>query len=336
MEIVRSSTVRMLHSSLVAEVRRIVANHAADFGWDEASIGTASLIATEMATNLVKHARDGTLIVNSRTGNDVGQLQIVSIDRGPGISDVSQCLKDGYSTAGSPGTGFGAVKRLSNTFDVLSTPGKGTIVLADYAPAQTPPVQAGQFEVGAFAVARDGERDCGDAWAVRNGAGSLTVMVCDGLGHGSAAADAARAAVDAFRASVTLEPKALLELAHDALKPTRGAALAFATIDIGARELRYCGVGNICALVVHPGGARHLVSHNGIVGHRAARIAQFSSPWDSGADLVMHSDGVSGRWRPEEWPGLWQRKPAMIASAIWRDHSRGNDDATVLVARQAR
>ena len=336
MEIIRSNAVRMSHSSLLTEVRRIVIDHAAAFGWDDAAVGTASLIATEMATNLVKHAQDGTLIINSQAGADRRQLQIVAVDRGPGIADVARCLEDGYSTAGSPGTGFGAVKRLSSAFEVLSTPGKGTIVLADYAPKPTAAAQAERFEVGAFAVARHGEQECGDAWAVRNGGDTLTVMVCDGLGHGDAAAQAARAAVESFRHSVALEPKALLELAHDALKPTRGAALAFAAIDTRARELRYCGVGNISALVVRASGVRHLVSHNGIVGHRAARIAQFNSPWASDADLVMHSDGVSGRWQPQEWPGLWVRKPTIVASAIWRDHSRGNDDATVLVAREAR
>ena len=336
MEVIRSSAVRMLHSSSVTEVRRVVSDHAADFGWDEASVGTASLIATEMATNLVKHARDGTLIINSQTESGRGLLQMVAVDRGPGIGDVTRCMEDGYSTAGSPGTGFGAVKRLSKTFDVLSTPGKGTIVVADYAPKQTSPARRDPFEVGAFAVARHGESECGDAWAARNGGDILTVMVCDGLGHGTAAAHAARAAVESFRNAVVLEPKALLELAHDALKATRGAALAFAAIDTKALELRYCGIGNISAVIVRGDSARHLVSHNGIVGHRAARIAQFSSPWDASADLVMHSDGVSGRWRPDEWPGLWARKPATIASAIWRDHSRGNDDATVLVARETR
>ena len=336
MEVVRSSAVRMLHSSLVTEARRIATTQGVAFGWDSASIGTATLIATELATNLVKHARDGTLIINSQTGRDRSQLQMIAVDRGPGMTDVSRCLQDGYSTAGSPGTGFGAVERLSNAFNVLSTPGKGTIIIAEYAPKTRMADDHDRFEVGAFAVARLGESACGDGWAVRNDGDTLTVMVCDGLGHGVAAADAAAAAVGSFRSSVALEPKALMELAHEALRPTRGAALAFAAIDGKAGALRYCGVGNISGVIVRASGARHLVSHDGIVGHRAARIAQYSSPWDAGADLVMHSDGVSGRWRPEEWPGLWARKPAIVASAIWRDYSRGNDDATVLVARETR
>lgn len=336
MEIARSSALRIAHPTLVAAARRLVGDHAAALAWDAPAIGTAHLIVTELATNLLKHACDGTLIVSSRREDGRGSLQLVAIDRGPGMMDVARCLEDGYSTAGSPGTGFGAVQRLASRMEVLSTPGKGTIVVADYAPPEPRSARAPRFDIGAFAVARQGETECGDAWAAKVVDGALAVMVCDGLGHGAAAAAAARAAQDVFRTSVALEPKSLLELAHQSLRGTRGAALAFALIDPNAAELRYCGIGNICAHIVHRSSVRHLVSHDGIVGHRAARIAQFTSCWEHDADLVMHTDGVSGRWRPEEWPGLWVRGPSAIAAAIWRDHSRAADDATVLVARERR
>jgi len=160
-------------------------------------------------------------------------------------------------------------------------------------------------------------------------------MVSDGLGHGESAAQASQLAVQAFDSSLKLDPKALMERAHETLKPSRGAALAFASIDLGRGEVRFCGVGNISAAVVDGTNVRHLVSHNGIVGHRAVRITEFTAVWPAGASLVMHSDGVSARWRSDEWPGLWHRDPTLIAAALWRDHQRGNDDATVLVARVA-
>lgn len=336
MEVVRTDVVRMSHSSAVAEVRRIVADHGRAMRWHAEATGTASLIATELATNLVKHARDGLLIFNRRVDDACAHLQMVAADRGPGMTDVARCLEDGYSTAGSPGTGFGAVRRMSSAFDVLSTPGKGTIVVAEYSPGGKARAQAERMKVGALSVPREGEQECGDAWASKSQGDLLLVMVCDGLGHGGAAAVAARAATEVFRTSIALEPKALMERAHEALRPTRGAALAFTAIDLGRQEVRFCGVGNISAVLVHTSGTRHLVSHNGIVGHRAARIAEFISPWQPGTTLLMHSDGVSARWRPEEWPGLWLREPVVVAATLWRDHGRGTDDATVLVAREAR
>lgn len=336
MEVTRSDAIRVTHTSAVAEVRRIVATHAAAFGWGAEAEGAANVIATELATNIAKHAREGIVVVNSGTEGTGGHLQMVAMDRGPGMADVARCLEDGYSTTGSPGTGFGAVRRMSRTFDVFSTPGKGTLIAAAYAPTwkgkEKEDASAGP-QLGVICVARDGEDVCGDTWAARHERGRLTVMVCDGLGHGALAAQASRLARECFMTSVVLDTKSLMEALHEALKPSRGAAVAIASVDLRNGVLTYCGVGNITGVVVNGGETRNLVSHNGIVGHRAARIAEFSAACPPGSSLVMHSDGVSGRWRPEEWRGLWHRDPTLIASALWRDYSRGTDDSTVLVAR---
>ena len=332
MEVIRSDAIRVTHSSAVAEVRRIVATHAAAFGWGAEAEGAANVIATELATNIAKHAREGIVVVNSGTEGKGGHLQMVAMDRGPGMADVARCLEDGYSTVGSPGTGFGAVRRMSRTFDVLSTPGKGTLIAAAYAPTWKEGERAGP-QLGVICVAREGEDVCGDIWAARREGDRLIAMVCDGLGHGALAAQAAALARHCFMSSVVLEAKPLMEAMHDALKPSRGAAVAIAAVDLRTGVLTFCGVGNITAVVVNGHETRHLVSHNGIVGHRATRIAEFGATCRPGSSLVMHTDGVSGRWRPEEWGGLWQRDPTLIASALWRDYSRGTDDATVLVAR---
>ena len=332
MEVTRSDAIRIAHTSAVAEVRRIVATHAASFGWGAEAEGAANVIATELATNIAKHAREGIVVVNSGTDGRAGHLRMVAMDRGPGMADVARCMEDGYSTAGSPGTGFGAARRMSRSFDVLSTPGKGTLIAAAYAPTWKEPESADP-QLGVICVAREGEEVCGDIWAVRREGSRLVAMICDGLGHGALAAQAARLAHECFMTSVVLDPKALMEALHAALKPSRGAAAAVASVDLRTGALAFCGVGNITAVVVDGHETRHLVSHNGIVGHRAARIAEFGATCRPGSSLVMHSDGVSGRWRPEEWGGLWQRDPLLVASALWRDHSRSTDDATVLVAR---
>ena len=184
-----------------------------------------------------------------------------------------------------------------------------------------------------LAQPKEGEVVNGDAWAHRWLDRRLAIIVCDGLGHGYEAAKSAVRAIECFNGSGWATPKELLDLANEALRPTRGAAAALAVIDPVERRVRFCGVGNITAVVVNGSQTRHLVSHNGIVGHRARRLAEFGAHCSPGGTLVMHTDGVSGRWRPEEWAGLWHRNPTLLASALWRDHSRGNDDAAVLVAR---
>ena len=108
------------------------AAHAAagDAGFREEASYRAGLVATELATNLVKHASGGEILVRCSERAGHGEVEIISIDRGPGIADVSRAMEDGRSTAGSAGTGLGAVRRLSDEFDVFSQPGRGTVILA--------------------------------------------------------------------------------------------------------------------------------------------------------------------------------------------------------------
>src|SRR5262245_60096342 len=99
--------------SEIAHVRREVSAVAKGIGFDEAKIGKVALIVTEACANVVKHAHSGELIVRELNGDGAG-LEVLALDKGPGIPSVADALRDGYSTAGTPGTGLGAVQRLSD------------------------------------------------------------------------------------------------------------------------------------------------------------------------------------------------------------------------------
>jgi hypothetical protein len=66
------------------------------------------------------------------------------------------------------------------------------------------------------------------------------------------------------------------------------------------------------------------------------RVQEFSYPWEPDATLVVHSDGLSTRWRPESYPGLQRHDPAVMAGVLFRDFARARDDASVIVVREAR
>ena len=115
-------------ASQVAEVRRHVAALAGKLGFSETDAGKAAIVATEAATNLAKHAVQGEVIVRSLVAPDRNGIEILALDKGPGMVNVAQSLRDGYSTAGSPGTGMGAMSRLARSFDLHSAPeGHGSI-----------------------------------------------------------------------------------------------------------------------------------------------------------------------------------------------------------------
>ncbi|HET9606313.1 MAG TPA: SpoIIE family protein phosphatase, partial [Nitrospira sp.] len=154
------------------------------------------------------------------------------------------------------------------------------------------------------------------------------------LGHGVIASDAATAIIDAVRlAPARLSPVEIVEAAHQAAKPTRGAAFGVAVLDEADGVVRFAGVGNIAAVVVNGAARRHLVSHNGIIGHEYRKLSEFSHPWQAQSVLLLHSDGIGTQWDRERYPGLLARDPSLIAAVLYRDFKRGRDDATIVVLK---
>src|SRR5262245_2578260 len=323
--------------SQVGAARRAALDLAYDLGLEESVTGQLSLIVTEAGTNLVKHGGGGQLILRGSDEGGGKYVEVVALDQGPGMVNVALCLEDGYSTAGSPGTGLGALRRLASEFDIYSRQGHGTAVLArirDRARSRAANGH-GRIQTGTLCVPKPGEEACGDAWEEELRASGATLMVADGLGHGPGAAEAAEASVTTFRALRGRPPLARLEAIHAALRSTRGAAVAVADVDLATRVVRFAGLGNISARLVRGSHVRHLVSHNGTAGHSARRIDEFTYPWATGDVLVMHSDGLSTQRDLEAYPGLIERDPSLVAAVLYRDFTRGRDDVAVLVAREA-
>jgi anti-sigma regulatory factor (Ser/Thr protein kinase) len=304
-------------------------------GFADKDIGNLALVVTEAATNLVKHAVGGQLLWRALERDHGVGLEILALDRGPGITNVGECLRNGYSTAGSPGTGLGAIARLATEFDIYSLPGKGTALLARlWSGRLSVPGPVPALELGVVCLAKPGEQVCGDGWTQVVQADRQVLLVADGLGHGPDAATAAQAAVQVLREHPALAPAALIEAAHAVLRSTRGAALAVAELNPGQQAVRFAGVGNIAGVVFNAGSSRHLVSHNGTVGHTLRKVQEFSVPWPPGALLILHSDGLATHWNLTAYPGLLGRDPSLIAGVLYRDYTRGHDDVTVLILKQ--
>jgi serine/threonine-protein kinase RsbT len=95
------------------------------------STGDATLIATaisELARNIVSYARKGEITLKIVSASVRQGILIVASDNGPGIPDIRQAMRDGFSTSGSLGLGLPGVRRLMDEFEITSQPGKGTMV----------------------------------------------------------------------------------------------------------------------------------------------------------------------------------------------------------------
>ncbi|GAB2865385.1 SpoIIE family protein phosphatase [Streptomyces deserti] len=321
---------------------------SAHAGLDPDRTAIAALVATELATNLLKHAGGGRIVINlverthAASVTRRSSVQLLSLDHGPGITDVASALRDGCSTAASSlGAGLGTCLRISNDFDLHSAPGRGTVAIAriNHEPAsrQAPPDQfPSRPRTGGINVPLFGANDSGDAWSrVRSGT-RLTLMLADGLGHGAKAAHASTAAVEELRRAAHLPPAEILRRLHTALRPTRGAAVAVAQLDSDTEHLCFAGVGNVGARLHTAGTWKPLVSHPGIVGAAfPATVPVQSAPWRRDSVLVLHSDGLPSRWTPPHDALLLAHDPAVVAAAILRDAGSDarpvRDDTSVAV-----
>ena len=325
-------------SSHVGTCRRAAKELSERHGADESISGKASIVATELANNIVRHAGSGEMLIQILEDGVSPQLEILAIDRGQGMIDVSKCLQDGYSTAGTMGTGLGAVSRFSAEFDIFSVEDGGTVVLSriplkkNYSSARQPSNRA-TLEMGAISIPVAGEIECGDTWRAASDDNNIAMLVVDGLGHGPQAAAASQAAAAAFGSMPFDSPAQMMKNLHEILIGSRGAAAACALLNKATEKIEYAGIGNICSSVVVSERPQGMVSHNGILGVQMPSARQFAYEWPSGQPMIMHSDGISTRWSLSAYPGLSIRHPAIIAAVLYRDFSRKRDDATVLVAR---
>jgi anti-sigma regulatory factor (Ser/Thr protein kinase) len=317
----------------VGEARRAGLRLAASLGMDEVKSGELGILITEAARNAVLHGGGGQIVICPiPNGPGSTRIDVLALDKGPGIKDLGRALEDGFSTSGTPGTGLGAMRRMAGVFDIFSN-AQGTAVLIQLTQKEPSSAIRSKVEISGLAVPLSGERFCGDQVAWEQTPERTMIVAVDGLGHGVDAAEAANEAIRIFHAHAQESPGALLRRIHDALKKTRGAAAAIAELRPLSGLLTYAGVGNISGNVVSSVMGRSLVSHNGTLGHIVTRIQEFKVDWPRDGILIMHSDGLQTRWDLSSYPGLTARNPAVIAGVLFRDFRRQRDDSSVVVAR---
>ena len=260
-------------------------------------------------------------------------IELVTIDSGPGLQDVSAAMQDGHSTSGTLGIGLGAIRRLADFCDLYSVPGHGTALVARFWPVPREHVPRGAASRRCAGLIRPitGETECGDAYGVLRTDDTVTAVFCDGLGHGPLAAIAANQAVRAVLDGPVGDPAAAVARAHSRMGHTRGGALA--VVQVTGRLVRFCGLGNVAAVIMANGTRKSMLSVPGIAGHQARAIRQFEYDAPPGAAVILHSDGLSSRWSPDSLPGVTGRDPLVAAAALLAEAGTHRDDASVLVLK---
>jgi serine/threonine protein phosphatase PrpC len=180
-----------------------------------------------------------------------------------------------------------------------------------------------------------GAGPCGDLEAVVVGNRASVFAVADGLGHGSEAAAAAKAAAAVIQQGADTDITQLMTDCHQALRRTRGAALSIAVFSWSNSSMIWLGVGNVGAILARGDTsarpARHaLLLRGGVVGYRMPSLRPEVLPVYPGDTLIMATDGIASAYENEPTDA---RDPKQLARDILERHGKESDDALVLVAR---
>lgn len=303
-------------------------------GFPAPALDDLAIVTEELASNLVKHRTLRGRIEAYYVADSLRQgIEVRSIDDGPGILDVSRAEADGVSSRGTNGSGLGAVRRLTDSCEIVSAPGSGTHIMCrkwlPLDPVTVPCPMAVSVRTRCF----PGEAVCGDQYFVEQGHSLFTGCVIDGCGHGPHAAQAAIVALQYVKDNFKRPVSEVFEGVHRVCQGTRGAAMTFVQIDLLKRRYVYAGVGNVTLRVAGHNAFKAGVVTPGTLGVVLRKVQVYEDAWVPGSILFLCSDGVSDRWRNEEVCVLQEKPVQVLSEYLCSGYGRPDDDVTILVAR---
>lgn len=301
-------------------------------GFTEKRIAEIDIIVAEIVTNLVKHAGGGQVLAKLIEENGIQGLELISIDNGPGMTDVTRMVTDGVTTKNTLGHGLGAMKRLSDVFQIYSLKNWGTVILIRV--FDKLPVKAFKTEIRSVIIPKPGETASGDDFFSIVNKEHVKLFLGDGLGHGPEAAKAMQVAGDAFMECPHTDPVDIIRYINVAVKRTRGMVGTVAVFDLASRCWRICGVGNIITKVCGPGINKNYLAYNGIIGLNVPNTLNAQViPYDEGQYILMSSDGLKTRWDTNKYTSIMRYDLSILCASLIKDFARLTDDMSAVACK---
>lgn len=311
--------------------------YAAFLGFARHDCEEISLVVTELASNLMRHAGGGNIGISQIFSFEQVGIEIQSIDHGLGIADASKALTDGYSTIGGLGLGLGTVQRLTEDLDIRKIPTGGThIVCRRWQHGRKVHADIHKLQIGVATRPYGQLPENGDAYVIKEWEQRALVGVIDGLGHGPFAELASQTAREYVESHAGLELEDLFSGVGQACRATRGVAMALANFDLALNQLTMASVGNIEVRLLGPAERSGPAIRRGIVGWHDTKPSTTKHEWTPSSLLIMHSDGLRRDWNSDYYRDESRRPADQMAHKMLEQLGKVDDDATVIVAKAAR
>lgn len=180
------------------------------------------------------------------------------------------------------------------------------------------------------------EKECGDQYYIKEETNSTLIAVADGLGHGEEAALAAKTAMTVINLHADKPLKKIIEICHDALQLTRGAALT--VVRVAQQEISWAGIGNVMVAHYHAdvfsknNNPLLLLSQPGIVGYNLPEVHVSTFKVNIDDILIFFTDGILEKFI-QSFIINYRASPQNIADHIFKNFRNMNDDSLILVSR---
>lgn len=320
--------------SYFAVLKKEIHHLATANGFSKIKIAHIDIIIAEITSNLLKYTSGYAEILVAVVSQKTNEyIEIISIDNGPGMVDLSMMVMDGVSTSNTMGHGLGSIKRLSDYFSVYSLKKWGTILLCrlykhdDFK-------EFNQIQVRSLTIAKPAETVSGDGSVYKLSDRYFKLLEMDGLGHGEEANEAVKEATKAFQLCPYHTPSEIIRYIHEAIRKTRGGVGAVAVYDFELKQWLVTGVGNISIRMANAVESKNLMSYNGTIGHNIPDFIQDQViKAENFKQVIMCSDGIKSRWELNKYPGIHRHDPSIIAAAIYKDYASHTDDMSVVIAK---
>jgi anti-sigma regulatory factor (Ser/Thr protein kinase) len=306
---------------------------AKKFGFGNPKLEEIAIIVSELASNIHKYAGAGKIIIVPFVSANLKALDIYSVDHGPGIEDINRVLQDGYTTKTSLGIGLGAVKRMSDEFDIYSffkdsLINKNITIIFSRKYLKD---SEKHYKFAFLSRALKGEDYNGDALFLNIEGKKLTAALIDGIGHGEIAYTASYRAINYLIKNYEKNLDDILQDIDKELNHTFGAVASIIKIDKQKRKMIHAGVGNISARVLNAVNKINPISTNGYLGSNKIKIKTEEYDWSPNNIIIMTSDGIREKWNLSYYNELMAKHPAIIAQFIFQFFAKPNDDASIFV-----
>jgi hypothetical protein len=193
-----------------------------------------------------------------------------------------------------------------------------------------------ELDVGikALCVSKPRETVCGDGYRIKRTDANIQIFFADGLGHGEYAKEAVDHAGDFFYSCEDDEPIDIIRQMHEKIRRTRGLVATLAVMDKKSKEWRLCGVGNISTRIYTGIVYKNYMPYNGTIGMNIPNSMKVSTYYvEKNQHLVMCTDGIRTRWDVAKYPSIFKYDNTIMAASLYKDFTRGNDDASILIAK---